>query len=80
MKYCLNCKQNVEPDKNGGAYAIIGIVLIIMLTVVLSVFSTAAAAFGWMLGLLIVGIGYELDKGKCPICKANNFSPTKKKK
>jgi ABC-type amino acid transport system permease subunit len=68
VKYCLNCKQNVEPKSNFENWIIIGILSTIGLTAVLSF-------IGFFIGLLITVISAVVSHSeiRCPICHAKNF-------
>lgn len=62
MKYCNNCKQNVEPTKQYDLLALIaGVVL-----------SIVAGGLG-MVVLAIVIFKQLLKESKCPICKSTNW-------
>jgi uncharacterized metal-binding protein len=72
MKYCLNCKQNVEPNKSTGAWIIGTIVMMITLGVLIPI-------IGGIIVLIAMVILYQFADKKCPICHGNNFRKESKK-
>lgn len=75
MKYCKNCKQNVEPEKHNGKLAIVS--FIIFLSTWLFSGSLIWGIIISITALFVLTISLEAD---CPICKATNFSSAKKER
>ncbi len=61
MKYCNNCKQNVEPKEDFSWLAVIGGLFI------------GVWLGNMLLGLLFAALARLLDKERCPICHARNW-------
>ena len=79
MKYCLNCKQNVEPELKGGVdYK--GLLLVLVLSTLLG--NLWIILLVVLVGVILQGIYGGGPKDVCPICKSNNFMhiPQDKKK
>lgn len=69
MKYCLNCKQNVEPNKNTGMW-IAGALIVFVILLLLSPIAGLLWLFIAVVGMAIL---YQFADEKCPICHSKNF-------
>lgn len=82
LKWCLNCAQNVQPQKNKGNLGCAFLVLLLLGIVLLFVpgFQIAALVIlAVAVLLLVVGLLFEFASvmigAHCPICKGKNLGP-----
>jgi hypothetical protein len=67
MKYCLNCKKNVEPQ-----WQWFGWLVTALIPSVIFFFFGLGIIFSIGIFILVMVIGYNFNH-VCPICKASNF-------
>jgi hypothetical protein len=71
MRYCLNCKQNVEPEnKRGLGRLSVGLIIVFLITWFISESAWISLLVTFFMGL----IGWAYNEERCPICKSKNFS------
>ncbi len=74
MKYCINCKQNVEPELKGGV-DFKGLVLVLILSILLGDLWVVLLV---VLACLVVQQIYGGGPTEvCPICKSRNWRGAK---